>query len=271
MKVTHTMHHRFLTASLAALCLSASPALAQIVYSQNFAYNGDTENRPAVTAYDWQLSFSNGTTGVASVTQSGFNAGTPTGAVSQSQSPSGAFDGGTTGLTYMYYGTVNTASAFMLFTSAAGPIDQNTGGLAFDWYYGTQSTSGNVRLAIEIGGDWYLSTNDFSSTTATASGDMQTQGSNANVVFDPAAANWADFTFNPGDAFTVASTVSARATDLPTGDITSFGYYSYNPNDGGYLGTSIDSVQVVPEPSMIALLMGLAVVPVLVLRRRLNR
>lgn len=266
------MKSRSLVASLAALCLGSVPLSSQIIYTQDFAYSGVAADRPAVTAYDWQLSFTDGSNNnVASVTAPGFSAGNPTGAVAEAQSPAGAFDGGTTGVAYMYFGTQNVQTAFMLFTSAAGSISQSTNNLAFDWWYGTQSTNGNVRLAVQIDDDWFVTTQSFSSTVATATADMETQGLNANVVFDPAAANWADLAFTPGDSFTVSSTFTARSTDLPAGDITAFGFYAYNPNDGSIAGTSIDSVQVIPEPSVIALIVGLAVLPALLIRRRLRR
>ena len=188
------------------------------LYQQDFLYDPDDGPRPPVTDYGWQLSFTNGSdNNVASVTAPGFSAGNPTGAVAEAGSPTGAFDGGTTGVAYMYFGTANVETAFMLFKTNAGPISQNEPNLAFDWWYGTQSTNGNVRLAVQIGDDWFVNTTAFSSTTPTATADMEDQGLNANVAFDPSAANWADLNFTPGDAFTVSSTLLPARTTFPPG------------------------------------------------------
>ena len=235
------------TLIIAATCnLQAAPLM-----QEDFFYSGTQANRPPIQDYEgWNIYFSGDG---SSPTQSGFTANTPTASVAEAQSSTGAFDEGTPGVAYFYYGAANQARSFFMTHTLADPVAQNTPSLAFDWWYGTQSTNGQVRLAVEIGGNWYVGTDAFSSTTATATAQMETQGQRATEAFDTSAENWADFSFTQGSSFDVFNSVLPRETALPSGDITAFGFYSYNPNDGGFEGTSIDSVQVIPEPGTLAL------------------
>jgi hypothetical protein len=267
--MTKTSFASILIAGVFAASLTAAP-----MYQQDFFYDGDNANRPTIPSITgWDIFYSG--TG-ASVTNRAFSFGNPTAAVSQDASPATAFDGGTNGVAFFYYGTENEARAFLMTHTLETAVAQNTPNLAFDWWYGTQDTQGNVRLAVEIGGNWYLNTTNFSSTTSTATAQMVSQGQNANVVFDPNAANWADFSFTENSSFDVLSSVTARGSDLPTGDITAFGIYSYNPNttlnsnNNRFNGTSIDSVQVIPEPSALALV-GVALLSCALIRRRARR
>lgn len=228
----------------------ASLAMPQLViHEQAFTV---TERTPT-SALGWHLSHS---TGEASVSRMAFTPDQPIGGVAVEPSPAEAFDGGTSGIAFMYYGTAGVATAFMLWTPLDGvgdrplPLPQDTPGLSFSWWYGTQSLAGNVRLAVRIGDDWFVQTNAFTTALSTATNQMHTRAEHALVPFNPSAGQWADLAFTPGTSFAANATFTARTGDLPPGEITAFGFYSYNPNDGNLLGTSIDSVRILMTPEV---------------------
>ncbi len=172
--------------------------------------------------------------------------------------------------------------------------------LTFSWYQGNANTVDPFRLAVHIGGVWYVNTTETLNTVSGISGSTfgSAAGPNAQLMtvnFDPAAANWQvlnfDGTYDGGGTFggaaaaTTSSTVgtmflSANSTDL-SGTIDAFGYMfwasgtalgSASANAGG--NVRIDNYQIdaipVPEPAGIALA-EMAGCAIIMLRRRSGR
>jgi hypothetical protein len=174
--------------------------------------------------------------------------------------------------------------------------------LSFSWYQGNANTVDPFRVALHVGGIWYVSTTGFTNSVSGISGASfgSLAGPNAQLMtynFDGTAANWEilnfDGTYNGGGTFggpaaaITASTLggmflTATNTSNLTGTVDAFGYMYWNPatvlgnasaNAGGNVridNYQIDGVPInAPEPTSFALL-GLAGISALIVRRRRN-
>jgi hypothetical protein len=143
---------------------------------------------------------------------------------------------------YMDNGTgvqhLTMTTEFVFDPAASAPV-------AFSWwqgaaYNGTPNIN-EARLAVRVGGAWYVSSEAFTNTPVTAGANfgstdpLVAQGAELkSLVYDPAAANWITLNFD-GDYDPVtdtgtASTLGAIAMGAPAagplvGSITAFGLY----------------------------------------------
>lgn len=116
------------------------------------------------------------------------------------------------------------------------------------------SATENIRVAIESGGNWFVSDSLYNGT---GSGQIFS----APVSLDFTTADWDSLDFN-----TMAATVGTA--NPSAGSVTKIGFYSASISDN----VRIDSISVsaIPEPAHISLLLG-SVALLCGSRRRLNR
>ncbi|MCC5841654.1 MAG: PEP-CTERM sorting domain-containing protein [Opitutales bacterium] len=138
-----------------------------------------------------------------------------------------------------------------------------------------QNSGHHTRFVVQIGSDWFTTAQSWGMITA----------NNANwetKTFDFSTANaWVPLLSSNGtdpfdglmgaasDGFTplTAATITTGVQNLPAGNITSIGFLtSGEPNVGGNART--DSLQVIPEPSTYAALIGLLALGLVAWRRR---
>jgi hypothetical protein len=128
-------------------------------------------------------------------------------------------------------------------------------------YAGSAANGASIpgfRIAVEIGGNWYASSQVLANSTAvTAIGNFHLapgSGGAQQVTFNwtTAASAWDSLTFTPTIALVLGSTL---VSDLPGGNITAFGLYSDQEAGGGNATRRVDTFQIdtVPEPSSVVL------------------
>ncbi len=128
----------------------------------------------------------------------------------------------------------------------------NYSALTFSWYAANNSATDAQRVAIQVGGIWYVSASTFTTPASTTGITSPTLES---LTFNAAATNWNVLNFTAGTTLSMGSTAGSALS----GTITGFGVYI----DGGTDRNRIDAFTVtgtaVPEPGTVALaLMGLA-------------
>ncbi|PAW75730.1 MAG: hypothetical protein B9S32_17460 [Verrucomicrobia bacterium Tous-C9LFEB] len=133
-------------------------------------------------------------------------------------------------------------------------------GDSITWTMGNNKTTATVRLLLQIGGDgsigsgtWVASNstknNSTAYVTAASYSDAQTSDVTFSVNYSSTASNWSAFTLDPtGGSMSLGSTLSS---DLSSSTITGIGFYVV---DSSASVVRIDTLQIIPEPTSIALL-----------------
>jgi len=116
------------------------------------------------------------------------------------------------------------------------------------------------RIAVQIDGNWYASTQVLANTVAVASAANFNTGAQ-QVTFDwtTDASAWDSLSFTPGTTLVLGSTLTSP---LPGDPITGFGLYSDQEPGGGNATRRFDTFQIdaVPEPgSALLVLFGAGV------------
>ena len=112
------------------------------------------------------------------------------------------------------------------------------------------------RIAVEIDGNWYASTEVLANTVAVASAaNFNTLAQQETFTWTTAASAWDSLTFVPGTSLVLGSTLTS---DLPGDPITAFGLYSDQEPGGGNATRRFDTYQIdtVPEPSSVVLVLS---------------
>jgi len=111
----------------------------------------------------------------------------------------------------------------------------------------------NIRAAVRVGSDWYVSDTDFT----IKEGGWSLTNPDATWNIDADSVNWYSLTFDPGVAMGVGSQVA-----LPTtGTVTAFGFYADAQAYNRAIRMDNYKISAVPEPATIALLaMGMLAV-----------
>lgn len=257
-----------LAATLGFTFASASLS-AQTVYRETFSA---TVNNSSPTTVGWAVHYGNGiyysdftqnAAGVGAVTGipadlGNVNAGPTTSSINPSgQTATGIFFVGATGIS----GT-NPGPAFLAWTNEAGPIAaSNVSDISF--YLGNTNGAQPVRVAVQVGSQWYVSNTTFQNNTLANAGEFGSKATFQSLNFTTSASAWSLISFQQSGTAPLASngtgnfTLGAVATTDLTGDINAFGIYG---NVGSTANARFDTytINAVPEPSVAALL-GLAV------------
>lgn len=233
--------------SLAALLLIVGQsAHAAPVLSYQETFPGDNANT------GWVAYWNSSTVGNPYGTGSGWFAATTNG------SPSDAVgvNNNTTGVDTVK-GIVSIgakARGIVLYTSEyslAQDVD------SFSFYLGNQSAADQVRVLIQIAGNWYTSAATFNSATPVSSASGFATGATLKTLsfadqgnYFRKASNWLDFTM----AQPTFGSGAARTSDLPSGDVTAFGLYVPSSTSSVRFDTFAVTT-IVPEPATMALLL----------------
>jgi len=111
-----------------------------------------------------------------------------------------------------------------------------------NWFQGPNTLS-ESRVAIQINGQWYVSTATFEGPNIGSSNNFPTQAEKKTFTFSTAAADWQELNFTAGSQLSLGSVLSS---DLPTGTITGFGLYC---NDANGFTMRFDSYQIEGTPN----------------------
>ena len=116
------------------------------------------------------------------------------------------------------------------------------------------------RIAVQIDGNWYASTQVLANTVAVASAaNFNTGAQQVTFNWTTAASAWDSLSFTPGTTLVLGSTLTSP---LPGDPITGFGLYSDQEPGGGNATRRFDTFQIdaVPEPgSALLVLFGAGV------------
>ncbi|MFA7257421.1 MAG: PEP-CTERM sorting domain-containing protein [Kiritimatiellales bacterium] len=226
-----------------------STANADVIYRETFPALSSSTN---ATTVGWRCWISFDTTGAGGNVQ---DKTTLQNIISPSPT---TYSPNTNGVNNWYEGqTANTATYGRIALSASssrwwlnstveyGPIAQSDA-LVFSWAQGSTRNT-DTRLAIEVGGNWYVS-------AAVENFISSTDWAERSVAF--ADASWWQLnsgTLGSGGTFDIAG-LSGDSVALPTGNITSFGLFAAT-SDGVSTTSRYDDFTIVPEPATLSLLM----------------
>jgi hypothetical protein len=126
-------------------------------------------------------------------------------------------------------------------------------------FYAGSAANGAVipgfRIAVQIDGNWYATSQVFANTIAVATASVFNTGAQQETfTWTTAASAWDSLTFVPGTSLVLGSTLVSA---LPGDNITAFGLYS-DAQTGGGATRRADTFEIdtVPEPSSVALVLS---------------
>jgi hypothetical protein len=149
---------------------------------------------------------------------------------------------------------------------------------SISFYLGNGSTGTPVKIAIQVGGAWYVSAADFTSDLAVSSAaDFNARATEKTFTFTRDAAAWRTLNFTPGSnplqdngAGNLAVGGSSLVANLIDGNVTAFGFFVPS---GATATVRVDTftITAIPEPSTFAALAGFGALGCAALRRRARR
>lgn len=163
--------------------------------------------------------------------------------------------------TYVNSAPTYPAANIMVWTTEPGDVASALfESMSFD---ANTNTSTVLRVAVRIDGDWFVTDGVFPPSSAS--------GWN-RYTFDwtTDAAVWRDVTYDQGSELSLGA---VRTSDLPSGSVSAFGFFTDGVGGSQYVGTSrFDNIEIsiVPEPSSMVVLATLVLMALATLRRRRN-
>ncbi|MDZ7619411.1 MAG: hypothetical protein U1E05_20620 [Patescibacteria group bacterium] len=219
---------------------AAGPARAEIVYFEGFGSGTNT----SLTSQGWQ----------------GWNTASAVNISNRTDEPIYVFTG--TDWDGRYFIVRGGSTPALIATDEAGPIPvEHLRSVSFMSNH--DNTSSAVRVAAEIGGNWYVTVQTFSMS---ANGDAYNWQGKAELdlfTWTNDASAWQALNFTPGTTLGLGGVL---ASDL-TGEVTRLGLYF----TGGPLRVDDFTVMAVPEPGTCLLAVGAWLLVLCVSRRRFGR
>lgn len=127
------------------------------------------------------------------------------------------------------------------------PADYNDA-LAFDWFTGNAQSGYATRIAVEIGGQWYVSTNRFYPPNIGSASNFPAQGRNLQFFFDRDSHLWRELDLVADNRMEVAEVTLTNP--LPVGEISGVGFFI--EREGASSGwVRHDTLSIVAQPSLL--------------------
>lgn len=203
---------------------------AQVIYQQHFVNSG-SGNTYVGTIAGWSAYMTTSNSAALNVT-------TGSTAVTNPIPMLSSVNGG-----YLAFNSNATANTTMSAFVTGLNLDLTTNGV-ITWNMNGSNTSDNIRLLVQVGGNWYAS--DLMPVSSGLSSNISSFTSTLN--FSTMASNWRTFSITEGSSISLGS--SAITQDLPSSIVTGIGYYF---NGNGTVRIDDLSVSAVPEPGTWAL------------------
>ena len=261
-----TLKKFFVLAGAVMLCVQATRAQGpNAIYFEEFGNtNAASGNNFAVSSVGWAGNWGTNATDSSNPSPNNF------GISSSMGSPLGATNinaGAEVNSTNGYIFTSGTGASLNNWIAYQSSYTVNTSAYGIQdisFYAGSTALTGfgvpGARVAVEIDGNWYVTTQVFSNDNSVASGSnfhlAPASGGAQQVTFNwtTAASAWDSLSFVPGSTLVLGA---ALTSPLPGDSITAFGLYSDQEPGGGNATRRFDSYEVdavaVPEPSSVML------------------
>lgn len=152
-------------------------------------------------------------------------------------------------------------------------IDSATPELTLSWLQGNGGDgSGALRLAVQVGGQWYASSSVYTTpgqTAAEFASLTSTTAVSQAVLFSGSASNWNVINFTPGSALSMGG---QAVSDL-SGAITGVGFFTVSASTTNNIRLADFKITAVPEPGTTAAgaLLAMAVLVKIARQRRQRR
>jgi hypothetical protein len=160
------------------------------------------------------------------------------------------------GLLFTSGGTMATANWIAYTTGYT--VDTTANPIQDISFYAGSAANGAVipgfRIAVQIDGNWYATSQVFANTVAVASAaNFNTLAQQETFTWTTAASAWDSLTFVPGTSLVLGSTLGSN---LPGDNVTAFGLYSDAMTGGSTRRFDTFQIDPVPEPSSVVLVLS---------------
>lgn len=159
---------------------------------------------------------------------------------------------------------------FALVDTQLGSVVSLTNGDSITWAMGNNTTTATAQILIQIGGDgtvgsgsWYVSTTTKSSAVYNT-GNFNTAPT-TTLTFSTAMTEWKEFSLVSGASMAIGNALTSDLSSTTT--ITGIGFYLEDIAPAAN-SMRLDTLQVIPEPASLALVLAGGVFSVMFARRR---
>jgi len=159
---------------------------------------------------------------------------------------------------------------FALVDTQLGSVVSMKNGDSITWAMGNNTTTATAQILIQIGGDgtvgsgaWYVSTTTKSSAVYNT-GNFNTAPT-TTLTFSTAKTEWSEFSLVSGSGMAIGNALTSDLSSTTT--ITGIGFYLVDIA-GASNSMRLDTLQVIPEPGSMALVLAGGVVSMMFARRR---
>jgi len=169
------------------------------------------------------------------------------------------------GWAFFFGDDVPDSGPALLWTDEIGSLaDISSGAMeTVSWYQANNSAGTEVRAVVGVDSQWYATVDTLTNSPIASGHDFDSQAEPQTV--DMFTAQWYSLTFNP----TTVLSLGATATSLPIGQVTGGGLYFEGITDDAIPRVDTFAINVVPEPSTLAIFgLGGLIGLVLLVRRR---
>jgi len=238
-----------------ALLLLTSLSLRAQLYLENFTNATGSAGNTNSGSIGWSTYFATSTQSTSIINQSTTSTftGDYTAITNALSNPSSA------GYGFLAFVTNSSTTGVFGSVTSLGSGITVANGTGINWVMGNNNSTTKVRLLLQVGGNWIASSTTFSNTnsntvaSAATFKDANIATNTYGLTFSTLASNWTSFTLDTAN--TTMNLGTQLTTDLSSNLVTGIGFYAVDTTTAV---VRLDTLQIVPEPTSIALL-GLSI------------